>query len=335
MRRRIIFGLLVIGALGGGWYATSEHEINSFSDFVDAVQTDAEQVGLQASNFGASGLFSGDFDRSGEYAAARGRGELIRVASFQMDLTSDKPGDSKYPARIARILNEFDVIALQGLQTDNRHELNRIVDLMNLTGGQYAFCLGPKTNAGDHTHQFAFVYDQRRIVMDTQNAYTVADPDDQFRYDPFVGWFMVRGPKESEAFTFSLVNLRLDEFQVKREINLLGQLYRAVRDDGRSEDDVMLLGNFASPADNLKYLNRQSQLDWIVHEGTTDTAGEQQQDNLIFYPAAVLEHTGRGGVYDFLKELNLTISEATTVSSHMPVWAEFRVRESMVAGPSI
>ena len=40
-------------------------------------------------------------------------------------------------------------------------------------------------------------------------------------------------------------------------------------------------------------------------------------------PRATVEFTGRAGVFDFVREFNLTEQQALEVSDHFPIWAEF------------
>ena len=41
---------------------------------------------------------------------------------------------------------------------------------------------------------------------------------------------------------------------------------------------------------------------------------------------------GRTGVFDFMREYNLTIDEALKVSDHLPIWAEFSIYEGGEVG---
>jgi len=50
-------------------------------------------------------------------------------------------------------------------------------------------------------------------------------------------------------------------------------------------------------------------------------------------PETMVEHTGTCGVFDLMAEFGLSVDEALEVSDHLPVWAEFSVRESTVVGP--
>ena len=46
-----------------------------------------------------------------------------------------------------------------------------------------------------------------------------------------------------------------------------------------------------------------------------------------------MEFTGTCGVFDLMAEFGLSVDEALEVSDHLPVWAEFSVRDSTAAGP--
>ena len=62
-------------------------------------------------------------------------------------------------------------------------------------------------------------------------------------------------------------------------------------------------------------------------ETATNPQQTEQVDNIIFDQHATVEFTGRSGVLDFLRELNLTMEQAVVVSNHLPAWAEFSVFE--------
>jgi hypothetical protein len=50
-------------------------------------------------------------------------------------------------------------------------------------------------------------------------------------------------------------------------------------------------------------------------------------DNILIPTRSTDEFTGRAGVIDFLRQLNLSYDQAMQVSSHLPVWAEFSAYE--------
>ena len=62
----------------------------------------------------------------------------------------------------------------------------------------------------------------------------------------------------------------------------------------------------------------------------TETRGNvdaRPMDNLVFDQQSLSEFTGRSGVFDFMREFNLTLDAALEISDHLPVWAEFYAHE--------
>jgi hypothetical protein len=50
-------------------------------------------------------------------------------------------------------------------------------------------------------------------------------------------------------------------------------------------------------------------------------------DQILHPRNATDESIGRAGVFDFLREFNLSIEEALEISDHLPVWADYSIRE--------
>jgi len=142
-----------------------------------------------------------------------------------------------------------------------------------------------------------------------------------------VAWFRARGVPNDQAFTFSLANVQLDSKRPDRELRYLSELFRAVRDDGRGEDDVIIAGDFNSGDRGLAPIGEKSGLTWVISGMPTNTDRTAQFDNIVFNPAATVEFTQQGGVFDFMKHYNLRLANAQRISTHLPVWAEFNLRE--------
>jgi len=109
-------------------------------------------------------------------------------------------------------------------------------------------------------------------------------------------------------------------------------VFRAVRDDGRGEDDVIILGDLNVDDHHLGLLGQLPQVHWAISGVATNTRGNKLYDNLVFSRAATSEYTGRWGVFDMIRQFNLTVDEALEVSDHMPVWAEFNLHEGGQGG---
>lgn len=274
-------------------------------------------------------------EESGEVPVQH-RGDVVKIASFHINvLTPGKLQKSHVTDHLARIIRQFDVVAIQGIRSRDDGTLPRLIEFVNATGAKYDYVIGPRLprqtkeeSPGEtHQEQFAFVFDRASLEVDRLQLYTVDDPEDVMIREPLVAWFRVRGVEEENAFTFSLVNIHLDEANRAQELAILPNVFTAVQGDGRDEDDVILLGNFQTSERDFQKLKSIPQVDWVVTATPTDVMATEQRSNIVFSGLATSEYQGRGGVIDFLRDHNLSEYQAREVSEEMPVWAEFSIYE--------
>ncbi len=252
---------------------------------------------------------------------------FLRIATFNIQLLHRSKGENADILRhLAGITSQFDVVAIQGVSPDQSHVIGSVVDLINGSGRHYDYVVGPRVGR-DSQEQLAYVFDRQRVDIDRHELYTIADPDDLLNVAPLVAWFRCRGPREAEAFTFTLVNVHTDPAERERENAILAGIVREVRNDRRGEDDVILLGDFGASAERIDGLTRFSDPLWAVTDIATDTRASGQFCNIVCNRQATDEATGRSGVFDFLREMNLSLDQAMQVSDHLPVWAEFSLME--------
>ena len=261
-------------------------------------------------------------------APAPARGESIRIATFNIQVfgTSklSKPHVMEYLANIAR---RFDVIAIQEIRSKSSDIIPTYVELINQSGRHYDYVIGDRLGRSSSKEQYAFIFDRQRIEVDRNELYTVHDPEDLLHREPFVAWFRVRGPAPEEAFTFILINIHTDPDEAREEVNVLDDVYQVVRNDGRQEDDVIVLGDLNVDHRHLGELGRIPNMNWVISGEATNTRKNKSYDNIVFHSRATDEFLGRAGVFDFMREFNLTQQQALEISDHMPVWAEFSVYE--------
>ena len=134
-------------------------------------------------------------------------------------------------------------------------------------------------------------------------------------------------PDPAEAFTFTLVNLERDAHGMPVDRQFLDHVYHAVRDDRPDEDDVILLGDLGASGGGSDATEALSRLTAAISDTPTTLQGGLPTDNILFDPRATTEFTGRAGVLDLMRELELTWREVSEVSEHLPVWAEFSPHE--------
>jgi hypothetical protein len=82
----------------------------------------------------------------------------------------------------------------------------------------------------------------------------------------------------------------------------------------------------------LGALGRIQNIRPVVRGVPTNAAKSAQYDNIILNQLATGEFTGRWGVYDIGRMLNLTPEQVQQVSDHLPVWAEFSAYEAAAPG---
>ena len=256
--------------------------------------------------------------------------ERIRIATFNLDgFDSTKAAQGDVVAAIAHIFATFDVIAVQEIESSEHHLLPTIVDQLNQRHGSFDFVVGPRVGRYGRQQQFGFVYNRHAVEIDRYATYTVNDPDDLINAEPLVCCFRAKGTGQEHAFTFTLVNIHTHHQEVDRENALLDDLFASVRNDGRGEDDVILLGNFSASAAQLQRDGALPGMTFIVGD---EVWSEDFHDNLVLDASATTEFTGRSGVLDFLRDLNIDVATATRISRHFPVWAEFSVSEGGTPG---
>ncbi len=317
MRKLIILLIVAAVAAGAGWY--------------------------YGQTSGSSGLeqtpLAGLFPSSAEPEPVDGAppvkrtGDSVRIASFNIQVFgTSKASKSHVMEILARIVRRFDIVAIQEIRTQDESLLPQFVDLVNKTGRDYDYVIGPRLGRTSSKEQYAFIFDRASVELDRTQVYTIDDPDDMLHREPLVAWFRVRGPSADQAFTFTLVNIHTDPDETDQELDVLADVFRAVRDDGRNEDDVILLGDLNVDDRHMGRLGQLPGITWAISGVPTNTRGTAQYDNVVFHQRATREFNGRSGVFDFLREFNLTIQEALEVSDHLPVWAEFSIYEGGVAG---
>jgi endonuclease/exonuclease/phosphatase family metal-dependent hydrolase len=294
----------------GGWYLLNHRQIRNWNDAVQLAESQWRRLGGQIVSPPAFNP------------------PALRIASFNVQTFSNaKTRNEDVLQCLVHIVREFDVVAIQELRGEDTANLQSFVDAVNADRRNYALVASDPIGRGRHFERYAFLFDKDRLILDGSHAYMVGDPDDVLRREPLVGWFRAAGVEANRAFTFSLVNVHLDSRQPQREVEYLADLFRAIRGDGRGEDDVILAGDFNVDAQRMMKLRERSGLACLITEGATNVRHTRQFDNLLVDPIASSEFSGRSGVYDFLKVFNLTVDQAIAISDHLPVWAEFSAVE--------
>jgi endonuclease/exonuclease/phosphatase family metal-dependent hydrolase len=308
MSRRFLLVLLLLG--GGVWFFAKNFRLEGLEHLRVHRRTPTETVHLD------------------DVLPVTRQGEVIRVGSFNAQVLGRSKSEKVVVMEIlARIVRQFDVLALQEISAEDQDVLARLIERVNSDGRRYDYVVGRPLGKSAPREQYAFLFDRESVEIDRDQLYTVEDPQQLLYRPPLVGSFRVRGPAREQAFTFTLVNLRMDSGRAVTERTFLDDVFRLVRDDGRGEDDVILLGDFQADDEHLGPISEITGMAIAVTKTPTNPDQTKQWDNLVFESQATEEFTGRSGTLNLMRQYNLSLQEALEVSDHLPVWAEFSIYE--------
>ncbi len=319
--RKLFYLALLTAAVGGGWYVFSHYEIRGLRNLA------LRPRDANAAADGPAGFAEPE-------PLPPERRSTIRIATFQLAaLDERKAVNPAVAGGLAQIARQFDLLAIQDVQARNQGVLMAFVEAINSTGRHYDFVTAPAVGREPVRQYSAFLFDRATIEVDRATVATVVDPAHKFRRPPLVASFRVRGPDPSVAFTFTLINVHTDAEQAAEELDALADVFRAVRDDGRGEDDIILLGNLGADENHLGRLGMVPHITPAVTAGSASVGGMRLTDNLLFDRRATVEFSGRSGVVDPVREGYLSARDAAELSDHLPVWAEFSIYEGGRASP--
>ncbi len=268
--------------------------------------------------------------RPAQFPAGR---TTIRIATANFGpLDANKLARQYVTARLAHVIRQFELVALQDVRGRDPGVLLQLLEAVNAPGRRYDFAAPTPLDGQPGGSYCAVVFDADRLQIDRTTVARVEDPERRFLHAPLVASFRALGPAESEAFTFTLVNVHTPAERTAEEGELLAGVFRAVRDGGRGEDDILLAGEIGVDEGSLGPLARLPNLACATSGLPTTLRGNRQLDNILFDRRQGGEFTYRCGVLDVVRQLGISAAEAGELGSHLPVWAEFSVFEGGQAG---
>lgn len=269
--------------------------------------------------------------------------DRIRIATFNIEHFADKKSSIRTNedgvdvlGTIAKIVSTFDLIAIQELQGPEGIALQRLVGLLNESGGNYAATMSDPIGE-DYLESYAFVWDQTRINLVPGSAYVVQDPGKRMYREPMVATFQTVVPDGSTQppFRFTMINVhtkpdRVDPSAPDSEINVLADVFQRVRQyefDQYSEDDFILLGDLNVAEKDLGQLKSIPGVLSLAADIQTNINRTKTNDHILIDSSVTAEYAGRLGVIDLRTDLGLSEKQANAISDHIPLWAEFSLFE--------
>ena len=328
MASRIVLGIVIIALLGGTGFFVMNYKVESHSEngkFSYLKITPRE-------NSAEPQAAAPDTPANNNLPLPQTNRSTFRIATYNLGgLDEGKLCNIRVSDILSQLFRRFDLIAVEGLRGKNQGVPARLIEQLNAAGGrQYDFITCPTQQRDGVEHYSGFLFDKAVMEVDRATVRFVEDPQRRFHHKPLVGLFRTRA--SPTPFTFYLVAVDTDPEKPAPELDLLADVFRAVRDakraDGLSEDDVIMLGDFEADDHHLGRLGNVPGIAAAIGDIIpTTTRGTKMADNILFDRRASTEFTGRAEVFDTMREFELTVQAAADVSEHLPVWAEFSVFE--------
>lgn len=269
--------------------------------------------------------------------------DRIRVATFNIERFAEKKSGTRVNelgvdvlGTIAKIVSTFDLVAIQELQGADGIALERLIGLLNESGGTFAATMSDPIGE-DYLESYAFVWDRSRVALVPGSAYIVQDPGKRMYREPMVATFQTVVPAESQKrpFRFTMINVHTKPDRVNpedrdSEINVLADVFHRVREyefTHFAEDDFILLGDLNASTDKLGKLAAIDGITSLAADIQTNVSRKKTNDHILIDRNVTGEYAGRNGVIDFIADLGLTREQADTISDHLPLWAEFEFYE--------
>lgn len=338
MSRRLALFLLA-SMFGGGWIYFGGKPPDTQQLFSQISNTLQQHSPSGNSPFPAANLPTTEYAGSSPPPPSPifGGGPTIRIASYNIQVFGDDKASKPYIMQtLALAVRNFHIVAIQEIRTQDSYFLDNFLRNYVNAGGKhfYDYVIGPRLGRSNSKEQYAFIYDTTAVEVNRNAIYAVNDPQDLLHREPFVAQFRVRGPAPNEAFTFILVNIHTDPDETTDELNVMADVYRAVRQSSGGEDDIIILGDLNVDDQHLGRLGEIPGIRPIVRGVFTNTRQTALYDNFIVHQPSTAEFTGRWGVFDVKQLVNppLTPEQALMLSDHLPIWAEFSAYESAAPG---
>ena len=256
--------------------------------------------------------------------------QVIRIATWNlMPLDFEKVTDLSRSLKITEILLKFDIIAIQGIRSNNYSVLESLVYLLRQKGGNYSYACS--STVSRQPEYLAFLFNLDRIDIDRETVVDFCDSQNRLTYPALTAAFRPSNVDRKKTFTFRLINIWIDPRKNNRDRDALQELYLAVREkSGRSgipEDDIIMLGSFNCSIYRIGALSRVADI-VAIHADKHTTSSGKSDDNIFFNGRATTEYIERFGVIDIGEYFHLSPLETENISRHRPVWADFSVFES-------
>ncbi len=247
----------------------------------------------------------------------------LSIASFNIRIFSNKSRSDDELDDIAKVLKNYDIIAIQELR--DPEVLQRTVDILKKMGYNYNYEISH--HLAHSPELYAFLYRQNKVSVAIKGE-LYPDTLHQFIREPFYATF------RAGNFDFTLLTIHLlygkNKANRRPEAAALTEVYQNILKQNPHEHDVILLGDFNLPPDDIGFKSLRSlpSMTYLIRPPEKTTVTDTSlYDNFWFERQYLHEYSGKSGVNRFDETLfgNDDTRAKKAVSDHRLIWSIYNL----------
>lgn len=247
----------------------------------------------------------------------------VRIAAFNMKVYGQsKASKPEVMDILAKIIRNYDVVAVQEIRDEKGTALPALVDKVNEEGQQYSSVVGERLGRTSSKEQYAYIFNTSTVMITNPSTYPEPEGTDPFHRQPFMATVDATGG----TFDATLIVIHTDPDSATAEINALADVI-PYAESAYGDPDVILMGDFNADKPSFKEttITPLHAYTWIIPDSTDTTVGRDSKtfDRIVITDSANAYYTGESGVDRFDVTYGLSPDEAGQVSDHYPVYAVY------------
>ncbi|WP_319506336.1 lamin tail domain-containing protein [uncultured Methanolobus sp.] len=327
----------VVNDMKGDYDSDGDVDFDDFVEFAAAYNKAQGEQGYDEI-FDFDGDLDVDFDDFVEFAGVYGKtsDETVRIGAFNIQIFGVTKADNPSVMTVLTdIIRTYDVIAIQEIRDISQTALPELVDLVNSDGSQYDYVVSERLGRTTSKEQYAYVYNTHTVTINEAHTYPEPDGTDPFHRQPYIASIKAMDGN----YDATLIVIHTDPDEATEEINALDDVVEYAKEVYPGEQDFVIMGDFNADG---SYFDEDSTCDicgseytWVIDNSQDTTVASSSNT----YDRIVLTDTSDyidSGVFRFDTEYGLSLTEASAVSDHYPVYAEFQIdQDNDAISPSV
>lgn len=195
--------------------------------------------------------------------------QSFEIATFNIqNFGQSKMAKSDVVDTLARIVRQFDIVAVQEISDISNQTAGAFLKLVNASGARYKLSCSERTgrqpNDRKSAEQYAFYYNSQTVKLLDAALYN--DVNDYFQREPYIASFI----RKSDSLTFVVCTIHTAPKQAVQEIAALAKVAKWIPTRFRNAKRIIFCGDFnasctyASPLELHTLAIHKTPYHWVV-----------------------------------------------------------------------